>query len=176
MEQWEIRQPKLTHVLKNTDENLFQELAKDFSAIIGSPVKVSIVKEKERWMIFYNPSGEGLFRFYISLHDPSMKEYLTSDFELDRPVIQIHELFVHPIGQGLGTQLIFKLLDRIQDTKFELIVLRAESERAARFWIKFGFEYKEDTTPYMPSMSLDLVPIQRRTTPVVKIQFKQTSN
>ncbi len=55
MEQWEIRQPKLTHVLKNTDENLFQELAKDFSAIIGSPVKVSIVKEKERWMIFLQP-------------------------------------------------------------------------------------------------------------------------
>lgn len=175
MEQWDIRQPKLTHVLKNTDESIFQKLAQDFSAIIGSPVKVSILKEKERWMIFYNPAGEGLFRFYLSLHDPSSKEYLTSDFEVDRPVIQIHEMFFQPHGQGLGTQLVFKLLEHVQATKFEQIVLRAESEGAARFWIKFGFEYKEDTTLYMPSMSLDLVPVKRRTNPVVKIQFKQTS-
>jgi GNAT superfamily N-acetyltransferase len=173
MEYWDIWQPKLTYVLKNTDEAQFHQLAAVFSEIVGVGVKVSIVKDKERWMLFYNPVREGSFRFYFSLHDPTAEEYLTSDFEIDRPTIQIHDLFITPTGQGLGTKVLFAFLEKMQDTDYEQIVLRAESERAARFWRRFGFHYKEDTSLDMPSMSLDLYPLKGKRPAVVKIKYKQ---
>lgn len=173
MEYWDIWQPKLTHVLKNMDEAQFHELAKTFSEIVGVGIKVSIVKDKERWMLFFNPVREGAFRFYFSLHDPTKLEYLTSDFEIDRPTIQVHDVFVSPQGSGLGTKVLFAFLEKMQDSKFEQIVLRADSDLAARFWRRFGFQYKEDTSLDMPSMSLDLHPLKGKRAAVVKIKYKQ---
>ncbi|MED4601601.1 GNAT family N-acetyltransferase [Paenibacillus validus] len=161
MEHWYIWQPKVTNALKTINDQLYHKLAADFSLIMGAEVFVSILKHEDSWKICYQaPHSESdLFTFIFSLYDPAKKEYLYSGFEIEEPTIDIHKLLVLPQGQGLATQIMYKFLEKMTEMQsFSRIVLRAESKDEAKFWQRFGFQFKARTSPYLPAMSLDLKP------------------
>lgn len=162
---WDISwQPKPTIVLRNTNEKILSSMELEFSEIMGFKVKCSITKlnEVEHWQVSYNgfsteESRSAKLKFIIDLYDQSINKLdYTTRFNLDKPIIKICDLIISPEGEGLGSQIMNHFLQGVKKTKFEKIILKAQDEYAGKFWGKFGFVYKENTSLTMPSMYLDL--------------------
>ncbi|WP_064091547.1 GNAT family N-acetyltransferase [Rossellomorea aquimaris] len=150
---WDIWQPKLTTVLKNTKESIFEEFRAAISEEVSQESELNIIKYEEYWMVYCNFGGSHL---WFSLHDHNHNfKYSASGFDIDCPIVDIHDFLIYPKGEGIGTKIIQLFLETLRKTKFEKIILKAESERAGRFWEKQGFTFKEKP-PYsgMPSMFL----------------------
>lgn len=158
MENWLFYQSKVTNVLRNTDEQIFITLAEDYSIIAGTLAEVSIIKEEEFWSITYSFPQQSLSRVNIKLHDPKKLRY-KAGFSFEEPLVEIQNIYLFPQGTGVGTRLINRLIEVLnKSTSFRRIILRAECERAAKFWNKLGFEYlKEKNRSHMPSMYLNLL-------------------
>lgn len=172
MKYWYTWPPKITNVLKTTNDQLFHEIAKNFTLIMGTEVAVSIQKYEDSWRISYQINDGRSLKFNFSLYDPANKVYLYSGFEIAEPAIDIHELLIQPQGQGLGTRIMFAFLEKIETTPFTRIVLRAGNQDEAKFWERFGFQYKTGTSPYLPGMYMDLSPRPRKQKkPIIRIHY-----
>lgn len=162
---WDISwQPKPISVLKNTNEEILSSMELEFSEIMGFKVNCSIVKlnEIEHWQVSYNgfstaDSKPARLKLIMDLYDQSINKMdYTTRFNLDKPIIKICDLIISPEGEGLGSQIINHFLQEVKKTKFEKIILKAQDEYAGKFWGKFDFVYKKNTSLTMPSMYLDL--------------------
>lgn len=158
-------QPKLTNVLRELDDKIITNMELEFSKIMGFEVKCSIIKfDEEHWQVSYNgfskeKSRKASIKFIMDFFDrcTCTRDYSTR-FDLDKPIIKICDIMIHPEGQGLGSEIIEHFLQEINKTQFEQIILKAQDEFAGKFWGKFGFVYKNKTSPTMPSMYLNLYP------------------
>lgn len=168
---WE---PRLTNVIRNTDEKILSNMKQRFSEIMGFEVKCSIVKlfENERgceqWHVTYrgyskDESRQASVQFSTTFYDESVRSReRTTRFLLDKPIIKICDIIVHPKREGMGSQIIDHFIREVKKTQFEQIILKAQGGSVGEFWSKFGFLYKDKTSQTMPSMYLDLNPQKKK--------------
>lgn len=128
----------------------------DFEEIVGFQPSIKQFGNFEigKYRIWFIDNG---FELNIDFMYESQQDVLTSDdmnsalsdtelsLELDKRrdmnYIIIHSFGVKPTGEGFGTLLMTKLLEKIEyEKKFKLIGLTATDKNAIRFWIKMGFK------------------------------------
>ena len=161
MERWEtLLQPGDTTALKSINKESFLSLAVEFKDIMGFEIKPIWIDYNHRMRVslsYVSNRGGGLFKFITNLYEKPTEFYISYfKSDLNSPAVIIKDFILEPKGQGFGTKIIKRYIEEISKTNFNMIYLRAQDERAANFWRKFGFVTIAESSVGMKVMKLNL--------------------
>lgn len=172
-------QPKLTYLLRNMDPSSFDVLGKKFEKILSYLIEVYVSdSEKEKWTVYFNGHGNGgSIRLILYLHDPSEETFGAANLDIDKPTVEIVDFVMFPQGRGLGTKIIGALIKYLEshDWGFEMLMLKAQDEKAASFWRKAGFTEVKNSPKYCPSMIMPLRVREKENKINIKVRYKISS-
>lgn len=165
-----IWQPRVTIALKSINKESFINLAFEFQNIMGFEIEPYWNEYNHEVSLSYVCNRRGFFKFNTHLYDKPTEFYDSySQSDINSAAVVIDDFILGPKGQGFGTKIIKRFIEEISKTNFNMIYLRAQDERAATFWRKFGFASIAYTSAGMPAMKLTLNP--NYTTPVPRLRI-----
>lgn len=143
--------------MKNIPNTFFNSLEEKIGFNLGCDINILRSEiEKEKMTVYINGQGRPGTNFHLAMWLYERKAIGAS--RISRPTVEIVQFYVNPKGQGIGSKVIEALINHLEDLEdgFEMLLLKAQDEQAAKFWRKVGFQVIEHTSSYMPSMTRKL--------------------
>jgi hypothetical protein len=133
----------------------FYQLTDQLTQICQKNVELSTNCTAHRLDLFYRfPGGKLFFSLYEDGHSSLGRGKCLNAYP--GPTIVINYFILEEKGLGLGSCLMEKMLNLVQELDISLIVLKAMNAKAANFWSKLCFLPLPGVSPDFPIMYLPL--------------------
>lgn len=143
--------------MNNIPNTFFISLEEKIGSNLGCDINMRRSEiEKEKITVYINGQGRLGMNFHLAMWLYERKSIGASP--IFRPTVEIVQFYVNPKGQGIGSKVIETLINHLEDLEdgFEMLLVTAQDEQAAKFWRKVGFQVIEHTSTNMPSMTRKL--------------------